>query len=262
MFKLLLANKIRLKKSKLFWSGVFITVGYCLLLLMLNYIEMISHVGNSIMLVDWYLLAPFSVLSFFCPIFCSMFIGTEYSDGTIRNRLIVGHTRKSIYLSNFFTVSFACVIITIIASLVVTIFYVIFFGWNISNPMTFILYYFCGLLMLIAMSGLFSLIAMLISNKSSSLLVCIMICLSSFVLENIVKTWIFNGFDEGIFPKAKIFHSQFISELLYDVIPMGQCLQITGEMVFHPFRLPLYSLLFIIITLVCGIWFFEKKDLK
>ena len=52
MFKLLLANKIRLKKSKLFWSGVFITVGYCLLLLMLNYIEMISHVGNSIMLVD------------------------------------------------------------------------------------------------------------------------------------------------------------------------------------------------------------------
>ena len=262
MIKLLIANKMRLKKNKLFWSGLFITVGYCLLLLLLNYIEMISHTGNSIIMVDWYLLAPFSALSFFCPIFCSMFIGTEYSDGTIRNRLIVGHTRKSIYLSNFFTVSFACVIIAIIASLVVTIFYVIFFGWNISNPMTFILYYFCGLLMLIAMSGLFSLIAMLISNKSSSLLVCIMICLSSFVLENIVKTWIFNGFDEGIFPKAIIFHSQFISELLYDVIPMGQCLQITGEMVFHPFRLPLYSLLFIIITLVCGIWFFEKKDLK
>lgn len=100
MIKLLLANKMRLK-NKLFWSGLFITVGYCLLLLLLNYIEMISHTGNSIIMVDWYLLAPFSALSFFCPIFCSMFIGTEYSDGTIRNRLIVGHTRKSIYLSNF-----------------------------------------------------------------------------------------------------------------------------------------------------------------
>ena len=31
MIKLLLANKMRLKKNKLFWSGLFITVGYCLL---------------------------------------------------------------------------------------------------------------------------------------------------------------------------------------------------------------------------------------
>lgn len=32
-------------------------------------------------------------------IFCSLFTGTEYSDGTIRNKIVVGHSRISIYLS-------------------------------------------------------------------------------------------------------------------------------------------------------------------
>ena len=35
--------------------------------------------------------------------FCSMFIGTEFSDGTMRNKLIVGHRRREIYFTNFLT---------------------------------------------------------------------------------------------------------------------------------------------------------------
>ena len=41
------------------------------------------------------------------PAFVSLFVGTEYSDGTIRNKMIIGHTRTCIYLSNLIVSSTA-----------------------------------------------------------------------------------------------------------------------------------------------------------
>ena len=38
-------------------------------------------------------------------ILVSLFIGTDYHDGTIRNKLICGASRTSVYLSNFITMA-------------------------------------------------------------------------------------------------------------------------------------------------------------
>ena len=61
MLKLLSANRIRLKKSKLFWGGLFVTIGYSMFLLLMNYMEKASYIGNSIMQINWYLLSPFDL---------------------------------------------------------------------------------------------------------------------------------------------------------------------------------------------------------
>ena len=39
-------------------------------------------------------------------VFCSLFIGTEYSEGTIRNKIIIGQKRGTVYLSNFYYMLF------------------------------------------------------------------------------------------------------------------------------------------------------------
>ena len=47
------------------------------------------------------------VAAILIPAFVSLFVGTEYSDGTIRNKMIIGHTRAGIYLSDLIVCSTA-----------------------------------------------------------------------------------------------------------------------------------------------------------
>lgn len=267
MLKLLSANKIRLKKSKLFWIGLFVTIGYSVFLLIMNYIEKVSYIGNSIVQMDWYLLSPFSVISFFCPIFSSIFIGTEYSDGTMRNRLIVGHTRKNIYLANFITICLVNFIITLITSAIIILLGALLLGWHMTNPVLFLLHYIGGIMMLVAFSGFFTLVAMAIHNKTMGVVTSIIVFLASYMIAGVIRRLVFSFYNgEAI---SDVFSglsndmvSQPVLEFLYDIIPMGQCFQIISGTVFHPLRLPVYSALFTAITVICGVLVFRKKDMK
>lgn len=57
------------------------------------------------------------VMGLVSAIFISLFVGSEYSDGTMRNKVAVGHTRFSIYLSNFIACSIASIFSVLLISL-------------------------------------------------------------------------------------------------------------------------------------------------
>ncbi len=60
--------------------------------------------GESVVTEDFYYsLAPY--LGVYCAAFISLFLGDEYANGTIRNKLIAGHSRGELYLS-YFAVSY------------------------------------------------------------------------------------------------------------------------------------------------------------
>lgn len=267
MLKLLSANRIRLQKSKFFWIGLFVTIGYSVFLLVMNYIEKVSYIGNSIVQMNYYLLSPLSIICFFCPIFSSIFIGTEYSDGTMRNRLIVGHTRKNIYLANFITICLVNVFITLISSVIVSLLGIGMFGWHMTDPMLFLLHYLSGIMMLIAFSGFFTLVAMIIHNKTVSTVTSIVTFLMSYMIAGVIRRLVFSFYNgESISDVFSFLSGDMVSqpalEFLYDFIPMGQCLQITSNTVFHPFRLSAYSAFFTVITVICGVLIFSKRDMK
>ena len=102
MRKLLSANFSRLWRSKVFWlleMGAFLFSVIAYLMVGAN----VKNMGDSWILAkaDFYFFLILLYASVLIAIFSSLFLGTEYSDGTLRNKLAVGHSRKNVYLSNW-----------------------------------------------------------------------------------------------------------------------------------------------------------------
>lgn len=98
MRKLLRANFTRLIKNKLFWILMALEFVMGAGLPVLHYLD--NQNANG----EWTLDACIFSYAMFVPILLSalaaLFIGSEYSDGTMRNKLIVGHRRSNIYMAD------------------------------------------------------------------------------------------------------------------------------------------------------------------
>lgn len=94
MSKLLRANMVRLWKNKIFWVGfTFLTA--------MGAVQRISigmDIERHFLDEAFWISALF--IGFVLSAFISLFIGTEYEDGTVRNKVISGHTRSEIYFAN------------------------------------------------------------------------------------------------------------------------------------------------------------------
>ena len=121
--------------------------------------------------------------------------------------------------------------------------------------------------MLAAFAGFFTLIAMVIHNKTISTVTAMITFLLSYLMAGVIRRLVFcfyNG--ESVSDVFSFLSNDMVSqpvlEFWNDFIPMGQCIQIVNGTVFHPLRLPVYSALFTVITVICGVLIFHKKDMK
>lgn len=259
MRNLIYTNMIRLKKSKLFWMGALSTIIYSAFLLIMNYRDLTISGGTAITHLNWYFFSSLLIVGAFCAVFSGMFIGTEYSNQTLRNKLIVGHTRKSIYMANFLTIFLANVLVFVAACLIVVIIGVPLFGWNLIHPMNFIWTFISGILMLASFAGLFTFISMLISNKAISVMTCMMTYVVLFIVGNILRLLILDYYVASSNIPNNIF--TLTLEFFYDFLPICQSFQISSGIILHPLRLPIYSIINIILTTAFGVRIFTKKNL-
>lgn len=114
MNRLLSANFMRLRKSKEFWLCALSTlvISAAMIYSGSKSASELAARGYIKPLDEFYFqLAPY--IGAILAIFISLFLGTEYSDGTIRNKVIAGHTRTKIYLVNFLTCFAAGTAITV-----------------------------------------------------------------------------------------------------------------------------------------------------
>lgn len=181
MSRLLSAGFARLMKNRIFHIALFFMIGLVIFEVALSIYDSRSRTDVVIAPIDVYLHEDMLFLGFIAAIFIGLFIGVEYSDGTIRNKLMVGHTRAAVYASNLIV----CVSAGIILHLVylITLFgaSLIFFREYFSSflPGFLDLLRLQGIdcLIIVAYSSIFCLNSMTISSKASGVVVSIIIAL-------------------------------------------------------------------------------------
>lgn len=277
MNKLLAANFFRMFKNKLFWAGIFFMTVVGIGFPLVNYRTMIKN-DYSIPLDSTFFMGA-AFIGVLLSVFCSLFIGTEYNDGTIRNKIIAGQKRIAIYLSNLFTCILAGIIMCgacMIACLCVGLPLLGSFQteWNIL--LSFIL---CIFFLSMAFSSLFTFIAMICRSKASSAAICILtafffIFAATYIQAQLSEperydSYIYMDASGNIVTEEPEENPNYIRgtkrkvyKFLNDFFPGGQAFQIAQMSSKHPDLLILYSGILIIITTGAGIFIFRQKDLN
>lgn len=278
MRSLLSANFARLKKSKVFWICTLFmaALGICVPLMYFKN----SFEGYHASL-DQGIFTTMMFIGIILSVFCSLYTGTEYSDGTIRNKIIIGHTRTAVYLSNLVT----AVITGVGFCIAFTVTYICvgrpLLGGFTGDIRVLLAFFAAGLVATAAFSSIFTLIAMLCQNKAvtaitSVLLAFILLFGGQMISSRLDEPKMWDAYvyvDESgeIKTEDPVPNPNYISgtkrdiyEFLNDFLPGGQQIQFT-QMQTPPNELPvlmLYSAIVIAGTTAAGVICFSKKDLK
>lgn len=275
MRNLLSANLFRLRKSVLFWGTLAVSFGVGLMLV-LNRLGDRASYGVSISL-DQILFGHAAVIGLVGSVFVSLFLGAEYSDGAIRNKLAAGHSRTCVYLAGFLTMA-ACCLLFCLACLAAVLGLGVPFIGPPSTPLGELLPLMAGS-MVVALSfcALFALVVMNCSRKSLSVVVCML----GVIFMMSLTTYLSARLDQPEFRDAipLVVEGQLVTDTepnplylrgvkrevyqaLNDLLPYGQALQYMTFTAAYPERLPPYSLAVAALSTAAGIALFRKKDLK
>lgn len=279
MFNLLSANFARLKKSRPFIASIGFMLLYAVAVII--YVQIQKSIGSEIsfdtLFLNGYGLGGFIAFpGILLSIICGMFIGTDFSDGTLRNKIIIGKNRGTIYLSNFITCSFVGIFLNLIYIVIICIVGLPWLG-GIEMPIQSFLYIIVdGTFMIIAYAAIFNMLAMLLKDKTTAVAVGMVMTLISMFLslyfmmrlfepEFIMASTLVDGeVIEELMPNSKYLSdgAKKIVQFMIDFLPSGQSVQLSHLTAPNIQYMWLYSFITIVVTNFIGVSVFKKADLK
>lgn len=279
MSRLLSADFAKLKKNKFFWLCMAGMAVFALFMKIMDYVSMREYSG-SVPSFESLLLIYALVIGFLMAAFVSLFVGTEYSDGTIRNKLIIGHTRVSIYLSNLITCFAAGVMMCLaylIPALAVSALLCRSDSTDFRMLLLMILYSF---VLTLAFTSLYTLAGMICQNKALTAVITILV-ICFFSVASIYISAKLN--EPETYPEISALADgrtvtsarqvpnpgyvrgtqREVYQFLNDFLPTGQSVILTrGDTEASTPLLPVYSACIAVATSGIGIFIFRKQDIK
>ena len=277
MRNLLSAGFMRLWRSKVFWLSCLFLAGATVTAVWTRYSDKVQYgyVSN----LDTAFLGYALFIAFLIPIVCALFIGVEHADGTIRNKVVCGYGRASLYLSNLILCSAASLIMctcAVVPGLCVGLPLLDGFSMGPTRAVLF----FAGVYALsLAWTALFTLLAMLVSNRAVSVVAAMLLSLALLAAGTYLEGRLearptvqgyaltVNGEiveaeespNPAYVPEGPVRDTlQFLS----DFTPGGQTLQHVNQRAEHPEVLIAYDAAVLVLATAAGLLLFRRKDLK
>lgn len=186
MLELLRADFRRLFKNKIFWLECALMFGmaiYCIVGTLIGNKSAEEPTSSP----DSLVIALSAISGVLSAVFAAFFIGTEHSDGTMRNKLIVGRTRTQIYFAGLIVCSAAALIVNLVFIITLSVGGSIFIGRfaaDLSAVLSAILLSFISDIAFAAVA-LFG--AMMITNKAASVAVLTVAAFLLFAYADVVS---------------------------------------------------------------------------
>ena len=274
MRKLLSANFSRLWRSK-FFSFVLLTAALMSgLLLFVNQFNSAS----SIKYMDFPFFSQFIYNPVIFAAFITLFLGTEYSDGTLRNKLSIGHSRGSVYAANL-----CASVILSVSFVVIQVLFCLGIGSLVFEPFRMPMEYvvvaaITACMTAIASASIFAAFAMNIQNKAVSIIGMVGMSFAVMLLVSMIAGVLYapemvyeytektaTGLTYGpLVPNPGYIRgtARTIAEWANDILPQGQLYSLYAYDFDRYARWPLTSAMVLVVSTVLGYYSFSKKDIK
>ncbi len=271
MASLIRSHLARLRKSPLYWAALLAMLPYGLGLCNSAIGDFQSGVVSA-GLWGQPLFGPGLLMGIILAVVFSLFFGTEYADGTIRNKLIAGHGRAFIYLATL-----AVGILSALALYAVNLLaWLPRLGWMLRNfpapePSRLALCLAGTVLLAAAYCSVCVMLCMLVHRRSVLAVVLILLMVAMFAaamqVQDAYETAVSGGMQmvlDGNGEQQWVFHepgqADAITAFLYDALP---CCQAYRYMVLDATpRMLLYSAGLAVLTTVLGLVLFRRKDIR
>lgn len=276
MMKLVHANFARMIRNRIFWLSEAFVAGYSVFV----YQMAARNLKRNPAAMNWnlYFFNAMLFIGILIAVFTAFFIGVEYSDGTIRNKLIIGHKRRDIYLANVLVCFTAGLIQFATYMLVSAVSGILITGATMMglHEAGWCLLY-C-VLIIAAYTAVICLTAMLDSNKArvvleEILLVAAFLILTSQIYRDLAEPEYTNRVvltQEGGYqaeenvpnPKYVTGTKRVLYEWIDAFLPADQAMYVIDSEAVYSLRAPCCLLLETIVLILTGVYVFQKKDIK
>ena len=276
MRNLLSAGFVRLWRSKIFWLSCLFLAGTTVTAVWTRHSERVQYGYSSNLDTAFTYYVTFIV--FLIPVVCALFIGTDFADGTIRSKMVCGHSKSSLYLSNLILCSVGSLIMcTAAVAPGLALGLPLLGGFNMGWIRAIL--FFIGVYTLsLVWSALSTLLAMLVSNRTISVVAALFLSLAlgiagAYLEDRLEAGPTIPGFtvvvDGEIADLEELANPAYLPEgpvrdafqFLSDFTPGGQMVQHikTAD---RPEVLMAYDAVLFVIVTAAGLILFRRKDLR